>query len=154
MLWKETSQAEVRQVCVKSRVSSLVRTSTSKYLRSWPVHLFHSTFLHIHAWHTQYAKTGEQCSLEFDIKHAGIAGMACNFDTLIKHSWTPSIDWMEPTHCPRRPVDFVPGAWRCGDLLCMPWDWILPSLQQGLIQPTSMCRRPIQVSRMLNTSKL
>ena len=43
------------------------------------------TFLHTHTWHTKDPKAGEQFSLEFDIKHAGIA--------VITHKWNPSIDW-------------------------------------------------------------
>ena len=50
------------------------------------------TFLYVHTWHTKYPKTGEQYSLEFDVKHTGIAGIAWTLATLITRKRNPSID--------------------------------------------------------------
>ena len=51
------------------------------------------TFLHIHTWHMKYPKSGEQCSWEFDIKYAGIAGIAFNLSTLTQHKWNAQVNW-------------------------------------------------------------
>ena len=51
------------------------------------------TFLHIHTWQTRYPKSAEYHSLEFDIKYAGIAGIAFNLSTLIQHKWNNQVDW-------------------------------------------------------------
>ena len=86
MLCNETSQAKVLQGWVKSSVSSLVHIPISKCLRGWPARLFHSRL-------SFTLKAGGRYSLEFDIKHAGIAGLAWNFDTLIKRKWNSSTTW-------------------------------------------------------------
>ena len=98
------------------------------------------TFLHIHTWHTKYPKTGEQYSLEFNIKHAGIAGKAWSIDTPIKHKWNANVDWtpmvaqedlLELYH-EKRSRCRRPGV---------QWALILPSCPKRLTHATSLRKR-------------
>ena len=43
--------------------------------------------------HSRYPKTGSEYALEFDIKHAGIVGIAWNINTLLKQRWNTSMEW-------------------------------------------------------------
>ena len=81
----------------KSRVSNMVPTSISKYLKGCEAILFPSRLSVTSTYGTRnIPRLGEQYTLEFDIKSAGIAGIAWNVDTLIKHKWNARINWAQP----------------------------------------------------------
>ena len=110
------------------------------------------SFLHIHTWHTKYPKSCEQCSLEFDIKYAGIAGIAA----------MPSTSVLSPSISGTARLIGAPASWMNISCLStrsatlwsrrsMPWVWIHHDNQPSLTQATIMLS-PLATSRLRSIS--
>ena len=64
----------------------------NRSLRSSVDHLSQSRLSCISTWHPKYPRSGVQCSLEVDIQHAGVAGIAFDLSILIQHKWNSQAD--------------------------------------------------------------
>ena len=51
-----------------------------------------ATFLHIQTWHAKYPTSGQHHALEFNVRYAGVPGIAFNLSTLY-HRWNAYTNW-------------------------------------------------------------